>query len=298
MIGRATVEIVREQVEAGIDVPTDGETPREHYIYYQCRNFLGFDFNRLTRRAMRGGSWSAEVPTIIGVIRSRSPILVRDWQIAQSATDKPVKMTLPGPLQQSDSTANDHYDDEERLACDLADALNAEVAALAAAGCRCIQVDEPVFARDPERALRYGIVRSRAVFMACATTKKAVHVCCGYPSALDLPSYPKADPQSYFQLARALDGSDVDAVSLEDAHCHNDLSLLDAFKSKIIMLGVVDIARTRVEPVEEIRVRLQSALQHIDRHRLMAAPDCGLIMLPRDAAIAKLRNLAQAAHSL
>jgi 5-methyltetrahydropteroyltriglutamate--homocysteine methyltransferase len=113
---------------------------------------------------------------------------------------------------------------------------------------------------------------------------------------LDLPSYPKADAQSYFQLARALDGSDVDAVS-QDAHCHNDLSLIDAFKWKIIILGVVDMARTRVEPVKEIRVR-QSALQHIDRHRLMAASDCGLIMLPRDAAIAKLRKLAQAAHSL
>ena len=156
-IGKATVEIVREQVEAGIDVPTDGETPREHYIYYQCRNFLGFDFNRLTRRAMRGGSWSAEVPTIIGVIRSRSPILVRDWQIAQSATDKPVKMTLPGPLTIIDSTANDHYDDEERLACDLADALNAEAAALAAAGCRWISGGRTRVRGDPERALRYEI---------------------------------------------------------------------------------------------------------------------------------------------
>ena len=299
VIEKATVGIVREQVEAGIDVPTDGETPREHYIYYQCRNFLGFDFNRLTRRAMRGGSWSAEVPTIIGPIRSLPPILVRDWQIAQSATDKPVKMTLPGPLTIMDSTANDHYADEERLVCDLADALNDEILALSAAGCRWIQVDEPVFARDPERALRYGIdALSRCFHGVLGTTKKAVHVCCGYPSALDLPSYPKADPKSYFQLARALDGADVDAVSLEDAHCHNDLSLLNIFRLKTIMLGVVDIARIRVEPVDEIRARLQSALQHIDQHRLMAAPDCGLIMLPRDAAIAKLRNLAQAAHSL
>ena len=298
-LDEATMAVVREQVAAGIDVPTDGEIRREHYIYYQCRHFSGFDFGRLTRREMRGGSWTAEVPTVTGKIRSGRPILVRDWRLAQSATDRPVKITLPGPLTIIDSTANEHYADEHTLGRDLADALNAEIASLAEAGCRWIQVDEPVFARHPERALAFGFdLLSRCFHGVTSATNRAVHICCGYPSALDLPAYPKADSHSYFQLAEALDAADVDAVSLEDAHCHNDLTLLERFKAKTIILGVVDIARTAIEPVEEIRSRLHAALGHIDKARLMPAPDCGLIMLKRSTVLAKLRNLAAAARSL
>ena len=298
-IEAATIDVVREQVDAGVDVPTDGEIPREHYIYYQCRNFTGFDFRHLTRRAMRGGSWSAEVPTVTAEIKPGEPLLVRDWQVAQSATDRPVKITLPGPLTIMDSTANSYYRDEREMARDLADALNAEVVALWEAGCHWIQVDEPVFARAPERALEYGIdTLSRCFAGVGPSTKKAVHICCGYPSGLDLPSYPKADSQSYFRLAERLDEAEIDAVSLEDAHCHNDLKLLEKFQRITIMLGVVDIAQTRVEPAEHIHERLRSALEHIDRHRLMAAPDCGLIMLPREIAVAKLQSLAAAAHSI
>lgn len=160
-------------------------------------------------------------------------------------------------------------------------------------------MDEPVFARHPERALAFGFdLLSRCFHGVTSATNRAVHICCGYPSALDLPAYPKADSHSYFQLAEALDAADVDAVSLEDAHCHNDLTLLERFKAKTIILGVVDIARTAIEPVEEICSRLHAALGHIDKARLMPAPDCGLIMLKRSTVLAKLRNLAAAARSL
>ena len=115
---------------------------------------------------------------------------------------------------------------------------------------------------------------------------------------MDNPDYPKADPDSYQRIASTIEDSIVDAVSLEDAHRHNDLSLLELFEVTTVVLGVVAIAKSRVEEVDEIRSRLLSALEHIDRERLIAAPDCGLGLLGRDLARAKLKNLTQAAHSI
>ena len=123
-------------------------------------------------------------------------------------------------------------------------------------------------------------------------------MCCGYPDRLDHPNYPKADPNAYLQIADAVEYSSIDAVSFEDAHRHNDLSLLERFEKTSVIFGAVAIAKSRIEPVEEIRERLQQALQHIDAERLIAAPDCGLGLLDRDMARAKLTNLCAAAKSV
>jgi 5-methyltetrahydropteroyltriglutamate--homocysteine methyltransferase len=123
-------------------------------------------------------------------------------------------------------------------------------------------------------------------------------MCCGYPDRLDHPDYPKAPQESYGQIAEAIEDSCIMAVSIEDAHRHNDLSLLENFKTTSVILGVVAIAKSRVEPVEEIRERLKAALEHIDAARLIAAPDCGLGLLGRDLTLQKLSNLGAAAHSL
>lgn len=299
LLDRGTQEVVREQVDCGIDIPTDGEVRREHYIYHQCRRFPGFDFVNLTAKAMRGGSWQAAVPTVVGPVAAGRPRMPDDWRIAQAATDRPVKMTLPGPLTIIDSTADAHYYDDRRLAADLADALNVEIRALAEAGCRWIQVDEPVFARQLDRALDFGVEMLERCFHGVPHgAQRAVHICCGYPAGLDLVDFPKADRRTYFDLADALEATAIDAVSIEDAHRRNDLSLIERFSSKTLILGVVEIARTRVEPVEEIRARLEAVLAHIEPERLIAAPDCGLVMLDRAIVAAKLRNLAAAAHSL
>ncbi len=123
-------------------------------------------------------------------------------------------------------------------------------------------------------------------------------MCCGYPNHLDQADYLKAEPRSYFDLAAAIDESAADAVSIEDAHRHNDLALLELFRSTCVILGVVAIARSRVETVEEVRERLTSALQHFPAERLMAAPDCGLGFLDRALALKKLRAMCTAAHAL
>ncbi len=297
LFSRGVQQVIDDQLEAGIDIPTDGEIRRENYIHYHCRHLEGIDFERLTEKALRAGAYSAELPTITGPVKARAPFLPQDWKSAQACSDRPVKVTLPGPMTIVDTTANTYYDDEEKLGADLADAINAEVRALAEAGCTWIQVDEPVFARKAEIALAYGVEHLNRCFHAVPKgVTRVMHMCCGYPDCLDRDDYPKADPESYFRLAEAVDRAGIDAVSLEDAHRPNDLTLLERFPSITVILGVVTIAKSRIETVEEIRARLKAALGHIDAERLIAAPDCGLGMLGRDLARAKLKNLCQAAR--
>jgi len=298
-IDRAVHGVVAEQVAIGIDVPTDGEIRREHYIYYHCRHLGGFDFDGLVPKVMRDGGWTDLVPVTSGPITAGAPFLTRDWRVAQAATDRPVKATVPGPLTIAASSADAWYGDERRRASDLADAINVEIRRLVAAGCGWIQVDEPVFVRDPALANELGVELLARCFHAVPDhVQRVVHICCGYPSSLDEDDYPKAHAGCYALVAAGLDDAPVDVVSIEDAHRHNDLGLLECFTSTTVMLGVVDIASTELESVEEIRERLRDALEHIEASRLMAAPDCGLVMLGHQLAVAKLQHLFAAAASV
>ena len=294
---KATRAAIADQVESGVDVPTDGEQRRENYIHYHCRHLEGFDFDGLTRRVLRDGAYEAELPTIRGRIEPNGRhFLPHDFRVAQAATDRPVKITVPGPTTIMDTCANIFYDNEQQLAFDLADALNFEIKALAEAGCRIIQVDEPLFARNVDRALAYGVECLDRCFDGLPEgVTRVMHMCCGYPNHLDDTTYHKADRQAYFDLAAAVDCSCVDQISVEDAHRHNDLSLLEKFENSTVIFGAVAIAKSRVEPVEEIAVRLRAALRHIDRDRLWVAPDCGLAMLGRELAMQKLTNMCAAA---
>lgn len=298
-LSRAVKEIISDQVEAGIDIPTDGEIPRENYIHYHCRHLNGIDFDQLEHRILRNGSYEADLPTITGPICAQKPFLVPDWQRAQRYTSRPVKITIPGPMTISDTTFDAFYHDPEKLGVALAQALNHEVLALAAAGCRYIQIDEPLFARKPQAALAYGIDNLERAFHGCpANVVRVSHMCCGYPDHLDQPDYVKADPQAYLQLADAIDDSSIMAISLEDAHRRNGLELFTHFRRTTVILGVVAIANSRVETVDEIRQHLLQALDYIDPERLVAAPDCGLGFLGRELTMKKLRNLVTAAHSI
>jgi len=290
--------MVRDQTGCGIDIPTDGEGPREHYIYYHLRHLEGFDFEELAERKSRGGAWSPLVPVARAPVAAGAPFLAGDWRNASAVTDRPVKMTVPGPMTIIDSTVDAHYGDETKLARALADALNIEIRRLADAGCRYIQIDEPVFARRPEAALDWGIECLERCFHGVApAVTRIMHMCCGYPSGLNQTDYPKADRATYGILSGPLDESSIDAVSIEDAHRHNDLALLEKFTRTDVILGCVDIANTRIEDTEEIAARLRAAREHIDPGRLIAAPDCGLAMLDRDTAMRKMTNLVAAAHA-
>ena len=299
IIARGVAQVISDQTKAGIDIPTDGEIIRENYIHYHCRHLNGFDFDNLTEKEVRGGTYSANLPSIVGPVSVRELFLSADWQRAQSTTDKPVKITLPGPMTVSDTNSDLFYNDPQKLGADIAEALNQEVLSLAEAGCQHIQIDEPLFARKPQAALEYGFTNLERAFHNCPShVTRTVHMCCGYPDRLDHPNYPKADPGSYLSIADTIESSSINAISFEDAHRHNDLSLLEKLPTTTVIFGAVAIARSRVETVDEIRDRLRQALQHIDAHRLIAAPDCGLGLLSREQAVAKLTNLSTAAHSV
>jgi len=296
----ATRAAIEDQLACGIDIPTDGEQRRENYIHYHCRNLAGIDFVNLTNKVHRNGAAVADLPTIASRIEPRgNHFLDRDYRIAQQFSERPIKLTIPGPLSIIDTTANTYYQTERELAFDLADALNYEIRALAAAGCKYIQVDEPLFVRKVDDALAFGVECLDRCFDGIDTdVTRVMHMCCGYPGHIDDDAYLKADPDCYFKLAQAVDESSVDQVSIEDAHCLNDLALLEHFKQSAVILGVVTIASSRVETVDYIQQRFELALQHIDAERLLAAPDCGLMMLGRELAMAKLDNMCRAAQAI
>jgi len=298
LLDRATAEVVKAQVDVGIDVPTDGEIWRENYIHYQCRALDGIDFDALTPVRMRGTT-DTLLPTVTGPITpGRSP-LADDYRRAKASTANPIKITIPGPMTIVDSTANSFYDSDRELAQDLAGALNQHIRELAAAGCTWIQVDEPVMARKPSQAQDWGIdVLARCFDGVSTDVRRVVHLCCGYPNRLDEEAYEKAPLSSYLELAEQLDDAPFDFVSLEDAHRHNNLAdLLPRFATTTIILGAVAVARSRIEPVDELRRRLAIAAE-LAPAGIMAAPDCGLGYLSTDQALAKLRNLVAAAKAL
>jgi 5-methyltetrahydropteroyltriglutamate--homocysteine methyltransferase len=299
ILEKGTHEAVRDQVDAGIDIPTDGEIARENYIHYHCRHLEGMDFVNLTEKVLRTGNYSSFLPTVHGPVKPRDSFLADDWKRAQKATDKPVKITMPGPLTVADTVVDEYYGNHKDFGKAIAAALNQEVLSLANAGCKHIQIDEPLFARYPDSALEFGIENLERAFHNCPdSATRTVHICCGYPDKIDKDDYPKAPRESYFQIAEAMDDSSIMTISLEDAHRYNDLKLLEIFKKTKIIFGVAAIAKTRVETVEEIRNRLLDALEHIDANRLIAAPDCGLGILGKELAIKKLKNLSEAAHSI
>jgi len=295
----ATAEIISDQVDSGIDIPTDGEVRRENYIWYQCRRLNGISFDKTTHKVVRDGAFEADLPTINAPISLKETRLDKDWRAAQQYTKNPVKITLPGPLTIADSVANAYYDSPKTLGADLAQALNQEIRKLAEAGCTYIQVDEPVFARKPDEALEYGFENLERTFHGTPPeVTRVVHMCCGYPNALDSGNYKKANQDAYFQIASTVEDSCIEEISLEDAHRHNDLSLLEIFDKTRVILGVVDIARSQMETIDEVRDRLLAALEHIDKDRLIAAPDCGLGFFTRELAIEKMRILSNSAHSI
>ena len=170
------------------------------------------------------------------------------------------------------------YTDDKKLGADLGNALNQEILSLVEAGCQYIQVDEPVFARKPEKALEYGVENLERCFDGVPDhVTRAMHACCGYPNALDTDNYYKAPPKSYFDIAEAIDKSSINAISIEDAHRPNDPKLLELFQNTTVMMGLVDVAKSKLEEVDQVKERIKLCLEHIDRERFIAAPDLSLI---------------------
>ena len=293
---KATKQVILDQEECGIDILTDGEVRRENYIHYHCRHLEGVDFDTLTEKVTRTGNYKCWLPTITNKVKAKEEFLVSEWKQNQSLTSNPVKVTIPGPMTITDTIANTHYNSDEEMGNDLAIAINVEIKRLVDAGCKFIQVDEPLFARKPDNALAFGIKNLEKCFEGITqeNVDRAIHICCGYPDKLDAINYPKAPLDSYKKIAKALDDSIIDSVSIEDAHRHNDLSLLKDFKKTKVIFGLIKIADSKIETEEEIEVRINEALKFISKEQLIAAPDCGLGHLTKELAMSKLKVMSSA----
>ena len=191
---KAAKEVIKDQEECGIDILTDGEVRRENYIHYHCRHLEGVDFDTLTEKVARTGNYKCWLPTITNKIKAKEEFLVSEWKLNQSQTSKPVKVTIPGPMTITDTIANTHYTSDEEMGNDLAVAINDEIKRLVSAGCKYIQVDEPLFARKPDNALAFGIKNLEKCFdgITQENVERITHICCGYPDKLDAINYPKA----------------------------------------------------------------------------------------------------------
>ena len=294
---KAAAEVINDQIECGIDIITDGEVRRENYIHYHCRHITGVDFNTLTEKIARTGNYKCWLPTIVAKVEAQDSFLVHDWKVSQKLSSKPVKITIPGPMTIADTIANTYYKSDDKMGFDLAEVINVEIKRLQKAGCKYIQVDEPLFARKPQQAIDFGIDNLAKCFEGLENTEieKITHICCGYPDKLDVINYPKAPLDSYKKIAKALDASLIDSVSIEDAHRYNDLELLRNFTKTKVIFGLIKIASSQIETKEEIENRVLDALNYIDKQQLIAAPDCGLGHLPRQLAIEKLKIMVDVA---
>ena len=285
----ATRIAIQEMERAGIDVITDGEIRRESYSNHFATSLEGIDIDRPGTMIERTGLPNA-APRIVGPIRRSRPAGVEDAIFLRANTDRPIRMTIPGPFTMTQQCQNEYYDDDRELALAFAVAAGEEIADLFANGVDIVQVDEPYLQARPDNAREYAVdAINRA--LSYATGKTALHSCFGYAQfAAEKP----AAADGYPFLAE-LNDVEVDQVVLEAAQPGLDPAHLAGLRHEVV-LGVIDLANPAVETAADVADRIRAALEHFDPERLSVAPDCGMKYLPRDVAFAKLVALAEGAE--
>ncbi len=268
------------------------------------RHLRGVDFCKLTSKSIREGKYVRDVPTVVQKIEHKGPFLVKDFEFirTRAGSEGTIKMTLPGPITVADTVADEVYDGSmQALASDYADVIRKEIGNLIDAGCRAIQIDDPVLLRYPEQAREWGIEVLQRCFSGYE--EKAtwfVHICRGYPDKTSEQKgikY-KANQDNYSEILEWLSTSHVDVISIEGAQGNLDLSVLQAAGEKTVMLGVLDVGSDEVEGVSDLVQRGTKALRYVPKERLILAPDCGMFQLSRRSARRKLANMAKAASIL
>jgi 5-methyltetrahydropteroyltriglutamate--homocysteine methyltransferase len=283
----ATLVAVRELERAGIDIITDGEIRRESYSNRFAAALEGMDVENPGMALDRTGHPNP-VPRVTGPIRRSRPVLLRDARFLRSNTDRPIKVTIPGPFTMSQQAQDDHYGDEAALALDLAVAVNEEIRDLFDVGVDVVQLDEPYLQARPEKAKQFAIrAINRAVGGVTGTT--ALHTCFGYAHVVH------SRPNGYPFMAELAE-AEVDQISLESAQQSVDLAILESMPGKRFIVGVIDLADdSPVEDVATVEKRIRAALRHVAPDRLLLAPDCGMKYLPRQRAFEKLKVMVEAA---
>ena len=286
---------LRDQERAGIDIVTDGEQTRRHFVTTFIEGLDGVDFEHKRTVRIRN-RYDAQVPVVVGPVARRHPIYVADAAFLRSETGHRVKYTLPGPMTMVDTLHDAHYRSREKLAWAFAEILNEEARAIAAAGVDVIQFDEPAFNVYFDEVRDWGIktLERAAEGLACTT---AVHICYGYgfKANNDWKKTLGSEWRQYEQTFPLLAASRIRQVSLECANSRVPIDLIALLEGKDVLVGAIDVASDRPETPEEVATVIRSALRFVPADRLLPCTNCGMVPLPRDLARAKLRALGAGA---
>ncbi len=285
----ATRLVIRELEQAGIDILTDGEVRRESYFNRFATGIDGIDLDRPGVVKNRRGL-DTLVPRVVGPIRRSHGVQVNDVAFLRANTDRPIKITIPGPFTLTQLAQDDHYHDLKALAFAYADVVNEELRELKAAGADIVQLDEPYLQAQPERAAAIGVEAiDRALAGVLGT--KAVHLCFGY-------AYVVKDKPPGYSFLPELEACTADQISIEAAQPALDLSILEKLPSKTIILGVLDLGSETIETPAGVAARIREALEWVPAERLVIAPDCGMKYLSRQVARAKLEAMVAGARTV
>ncbi|PRY65204.1 methionine synthase (B12-independent) [Vreelandella songnenensis] len=287
---------LQEQQQAGIDIVSDGEQTRQHFVTTFIEHLRGVDFEQRKTVKIRN-RYEASVPTVVGEVSRHQPVFVEDARFLRRQTDKPIKWALPGPMTMIDTLYDAHYKSREKLAWEFACALNQEARELEAAGVDIIQFDEPAFNVFFDEVNDWGIAAlERAIEgLKCET---AVHICYGYgiKANTDWKKTLGSEWRQYEEVFPKLQRSSIDIVSLECQNSHVPMELIELLRGKKVMLGAIDVATHDIETPEDVAATLRKALEFVDADKLYPCTNCGMAPLPRSVARGKLSALSAGAE--
>jgi 5-methyltetrahydropteroyltriglutamate--homocysteine methyltransferase len=292
----ATLLWLKEQEDAGLDIVTDGEQSRQHFVHGFLESVEGIDFEHKVKMGIRNNRYDAMVPVVVGPLRLKGRVHQTEARIARAHTKRKLKITMPGPMTIVDTIADRHYGDKVKLAMVFAELLNREARALEKDGVDVIQFDEPAFNVYMSDVKQWGIkaLERAAKGLECTT---CVHICYGYgiKANLDWKETLGGEWRQYEEIFPALAKSRIEQVSLECIHSKVPPQLMQLLKGKDVLVGVIDVASERVETPQEVAATIKAALKYVPRNRLYPCTNCGMAPMSRDIAIAKLKALAAGA---
>jgi 5-methyltetrahydropteroyltriglutamate--homocysteine methyltransferase len=292
----ATLLWIKQQEDAGLDIVTDGEQSRQHFVHGFLEQVEGIDFAHKVEMGIRADRYKAMVPQVVGPLKLKGRVHAAEARLARAHTKKLLKFTLPGPMTIVDTVADRHYHDRVAMAFAFAELLNQEALALQADGVDIVQFDEPAFNVYMKDAADWGVKALERAARGLTCTK-AVHICYGYGIEAN-NAWKKTlgeEWRQYEQVFPALAASSIDQVSLECYHSHVPPGLMALLKGKDVMVGVIDVASDVVETPEEVAETIGRALQFVARERLVPCTNCGMAPMDREIARRKLEALARGA---
>lgn len=287
---------LHEQLISGVDIVSDGEQTRQHFVTTFIEHLHGVDFENRQTVKIRD-RYDASVPSVVGPVSRQKSVFVEDAKFLRSQTDKPIKWALPGPLTMVDTLYDGYYQSRKELAFEFAKILNEEAKELEAAGVDIIQFDEPAFNVFFDEVNDWGIeALERAIDgLKCET---AVHICYGYgiKANTDWKKTLGSEWRQYEEVFPKLQQSNIDIISLECHNSHVPMELLELVRGKKVMVGAIDVATNHIETPEAVAATLRNALKYVDADKLYPCTNCGMAPLSRSVARAKLHSLSAGAE--